>query len=155
MREKGVDRVPDQSMGCELPDRDASPEEVLALLERHKVIAVVGLSTNESKPSYRVAAYLRSAGYRIVPIHPKATEILGMRVFASLRDVPPEIGIEIVDLFRRPEALPAHVEEAIDVGAKAVWFQEGIVNNEAAARAAEAGLTVVQNRCMLKEHKRL
>ncbi|MAE69152.1 MAG: CoA-binding protein [Gemmatimonadetes bacterium] len=147
--------MPNQNPDCELPDRDGSPEEIRALLGQHKVVAVVGLSSDERKPSYRVAAYLQSAGYRIVPIHPKATEILGMRAFPSLRDVPAEIGIEIVDLFRRPEALPAHVEEAIDVGARVVWFQEGIVNNEAAAWAAEAGLTVVQNRCMLKEHKML
>jgi len=102
-----------------------------------------------------VAAYLQTAGYRIVPVHPRADEILGEKAFRDLRAIPAEIGVEIVDIFRRPNAVPPHVEEAIDIGAKVVWLQEGIVHNEAAERAKAAGLAVVQNRCMLKEHRAL
>ncbi len=140
---------------CELPRHQASNDEIRGILESCRTIAVVGLSTFESKPSYRVAAYMQEAGYRIVPIHPKATEILGEKAYANLRDVPAEIGVEIVDIFRRPDAVGPHVEEAIDVGAKVVWMQEGVINNEAADRAKEAGLQVVMNLCILKEHMAL
>ena len=125
------------------------------ILEEHKVVAVVGLSTNPDRPSYRVAAYLQNAGYRIIPIHPKATEILGEMVYGNLREVPAERGVEVVDIFRRPELVMPHIEEAIAVGAKAVWLQEGIINNEAKARAEAAGLVFVQDLCMLKEHEAL
>ncbi len=125
------------------------------ILEEHKVVAVVGLSTNPDRPSYRVAAYLQNAGYRIIPIHPKATEILGEKVYGNLREVPAERGVEVVDIFRRPELVMPHIEEAIAVGAKAVWLQEGIINNEAKARAEAAGLVFVQDLCMLKEHEAL
>lgn len=140
---------------CELPRHHATSEEIRGILEKYRTIAVVGLSTFESKPSYRVAAYMQQAGYRIVPIHPKTTEILGEKAYANLRDVPAELGVEIVDIFRRPDAVPPHVEEAIDVGAKVVWMQEGVINNPAADRAKEAGLQVVMNLCILKEHRAL
>ena len=92
---------------------------------------------------------------QLYPIHPKAESILGEKAYPDLHAVPKDAGIEIVDIFRRPDAVGPHVDEAIAVGAKVVWFQEGIINNEAAAKAEDAGLTVVQNRCMLKEHRRL
>ncbi len=142
----------DDKFECELPRHHATSDEIRRVLTDSKVIAIVGLSTFESKPSYRVAAYLQEAGYRIVPIHPKADEILGERAYANLRDVPAELGVDIVDIFRRPDAVMPHVEEAIDIGAKVIWFQEGVINNEAADRAEEAGLQVIMNLCMLKEH---
>jgi hypothetical protein len=140
---------------CELPQHGSSPAEIRDALEKYRVVAVVGLSTDPSKPSYEVAAYLQGAGYKIVPIHPRAVTILGEKAYPGLLAVPRELGIEIVDIFRRPDAVMPHVEEAIAIGAKLVWFQEGIVNNAAAARALAAGLGVVQSRCMLKEHRRL
>ena len=140
---------------CELPRHHSRPDELRAILTRHRVVAVVGLSTDESKPSYGVAAYLQRAGYRIVPIHPKAKTILGEQAYANLREVPASLGVEIVDIFRRPDAVMEHVEEAIAVGAKVVWMQEGVINNAAAERAQAAGLQVVMNLCMLKEHRAL
>lgn len=140
---------------CELPQHRATSDEVRAILEDYKVVAVVGLSTKPERPSYLVARYLQQAGYKIIPVHPAADEILGEKTYPKLTDIPVELGVEIVDIFRRPDMVMPHVEEAIEIGAKVVWFQEGIINNEAAARAKEAGLKVVQNLCMLKEHKAL
>lgn len=145
----------DEKYECELPRHQATSTEIQAILENHKVVAVVGLSTFDSKPSYRVAAYLQAAGYRVVPIHPKAENILGEKAYAGLREVPGELGVEIVDIFRRPDAVMLHVEEAIAIGAKVVWMQEGVINNAAADRAKAAGLQVVMNRCMLKDHMAL
>ena len=129
-------------------------EEVIdRLLRESKTIAVVGASTKMTRPSYEVARYLKEQGYTILPVHPKYGEVLGERCYASLRDVP-EI-INVVDIFRRPEEVEAHVREAIEVGAGAVWFQEGVVNLQAAELAVSHGLEVVMDRCMLKEHARL
>ncbi len=145
----------EEKFECELPRHQATSDEIRDILESNNVIAVVGLSTFESKPSYRVAAYMQEAGYRIVPIHPRANEILGEKAYANLREVPAELGVTIVDVFRRPDAVMPHVEEAIEIGAKVIWFQEGVINNEAADRAKAAGLQVVMNLCMLKEHMAL
>jgi len=140
---------------CELPRHHSAPEQIREILETHKVVAVVGLSTKPERPSYGVAEYLQKAGYTIIPVHPAASEILGEKAYARLTDIPAERGVEVVDIFRRPDQVMPHVEEAIAIGAKVVWFQEGIINNEAADRAKDAGLKVVQNRCMLKEHMAL
>ena len=145
----------EEKFECELPRHYSTPDNIRKILESHKVIAVVGLSTFKSKPSYQVAAYMQSVGYKIVPVHPKAKEILGEKAYSNLREIPREIGIEIVDIFRRPDAVMPHVEEAIDIGAKVVWYQEGIINNEAADRAQAAGLEVIQNLCLQKEHAAL
>ena len=120
-------------------------------------VAVIGASRDPEKLGFAVLNNLIEGGYegRLYPINPKADEILGEKAYASLTDVPPERGIEIVDVFRRPDAVMPHVEEAIAIGAKAVWFQEGIINNEAADVARAAGLAVVQNHCILKAHKAL
>ena len=142
----------DDKFECEVPQHHSTSDEIREILTGYKNIAVVGLSTYESKPSYKVAAYMQNAGYRIIPIHPKASEILGEKAYRNLRELPEGHGVEIVDVFRRPDAVMEHVEEAIDIGAKVVWFQEGVINNPAAARAKEAGLLVVMNRCLLKEH---
>ena len=129
--------------------------EIKETLSRCKIVAVVGISPKEDRPSYRVAAYLKSKGYRILPVRPDGDVILGEKVFHSLSEIPKEIEIDVVDIFRRPEDVPPIVEEAIRRGTKVIWMQEGIVNEEAAARSKEAGLIVVMDLCMKKEHQRL
>jgi predicted CoA-binding protein len=123
------------------------------LLEDVHTIAVVGLSADTSKDSYRVASYLKLHGYRIIPVNPRAEEILAEKSYPDLKSIPEPI--DVVDVFRRPEFLPAVADEAVSVRAKVLWMQEGIRNEEAAQKAASAGLTVVQDACMLKEHARL
>ena len=123
------------------------------LLATAKVIAVVGLSSKKSRPSFGVSQYMQRAGYRIIPVNPNETEVLGEKAYASLDAVPEKI--DIVDVFRRSESVPEIVATAIKVGAKAVWMQEGVIHEEAAAQARAAGLTVVMDRCILKEHQRL
>ncbi len=145
----------DKKFECELPQFHTPSAEIREILKNYKTVAVVGLSTDPAKPSHEVAHYLQSVGYRIIPIHPKASEILGEKAYPSLRDLPSDLKVEIVDIFRRPDKVLPHVQEAIDIGAKAVWFQEGIINNEAARLARDAGLKMVQNKCMLKEHRAL
>lgn len=122
------------------------------LLAESKVIAVVGLSSKPHRPSYGVARYLQSVGYKVVPVNPKETDVLGEKSYARLEDVP--IHVDIVDVFRRSEFVPPVVESAIAIGAKAVWLQEGVIHEEAAERARQAGLQVVMDRCTLKEHAR-
>lgn len=124
------------------------------ILEKSKVIAVVGLSPKLDRPSHRVAAYLKNQGYRIIPVRPAADEILGEKVYSSLKAIPQDIQVDVVDVFRKSEDVPPIVEQAIEIGAKAIWLQEGIVNEEAAQKARAAGLKVVMDLCMLKEHKR-
>jgi predicted CoA-binding protein len=128
-------------------------DEYRDILTKSKTVAVVGLSDSPDRPSYHVAAYLQSHGYRIIPVNPQASEVLGERSYPTLRDVP--VPIDLVDIFRRSDAVPPIVDDAIAVGAKAVWMQEGVVHNEAAAKARAAGLKVVMDRCTLKEHARL
>jgi uncharacterized protein len=123
------------------------------LLTSARVIAVVGLSGRKHRPSFGVSEYMQRAGYRIIPINPNESSILGEKSYASLDDVPEKI--DIVDIFRRPEFVPEIVEQAIRVGAGAIWMQEGVIHEEAAARAQAAGLIVVMDRCILKEHQRL
>ncbi len=140
------------SEACELPTVNANAEEIERLLKEAKVIAVVGVSRDPTKDSHIVAQYLRQH-YRTYFINPHADEIAGQKVYASLKELP-EVP-DIVDIFRAPDKVPSIVDEAIEVGAKAVWMQIGIVNNAAAQKAKDAGLTVVQNRCIMVEHKRL
>jgi len=123
------------------------------LLTTARVIAVVGLSGRKHRPSFGVSEYMQRSGYRIIPINPNESLILGEKSYASLDDVPEKI--DIVDIFRRSEFVPEIVEQAIRVGAGAIWMQEGVIHEEAAARAQAAGLTVVMDRCILKEHQRL
>ena len=127
--------------------------QISELLKTARVIAVVGLSNRKHRPSFGVSEYLQRAGYRIIPINPNESLILGEKAYASLEDVPEKI--DIVDIFRRSEFVPEIVEQAIRAGAGAVWMQEGVIHEEAAARAQAAGLTVVMDRCILKEHQRL
>jgi len=123
------------------------------ILSEYNTVAVVGASSNPERPSYRVASYLDTHGYKVIPVNPAASEILGKTSYPNLSSIPEKV--EVVDIFRRPEEVMPVVEEAIEIGAKAVWMQEGVVNEAAAARAREAGLLVVMDRCMLKEHRRL
>lgn len=123
------------------------------ILKSSRVIAIVGLSSEPTRPSHKVASYLKKNGYKIIPVNPKAQEILGEHSYPDLSSIPDPV--DVVDIFRHSEEMPAIVEEAIKIGAKAVWMQEGVVNETAAAQATKAGLQVVMNRCMLKEHLRL
>ena len=141
------------SDACEVPRHGASREEIARLLKSARTVAVVGLSDKPDRDSYQVAAYLQERGYRIVPVNPAVREVLGEKAYARLQDVPEKI--DVVDVFRRADAVPGIVEDAIAVGAKVVWMQEGIVHNAAAERARAAGLAVVMNRCALKEHRAL
>jgi predicted CoA-binding protein len=124
-----------------------------AVLRDSKTIAVVGLSSNRRRPSYGVSEYMQSMGYRIVPVNPRETEVLGQKAFASLDDIP--VPVDIVNVFRRSEFVPEIVDAAIRIGAKCVWMQEGVMHEEAAEKARAAGLEVVMNRCILKEHRKM
>jgi predicted CoA-binding protein len=122
-------------------------------LRAAKTIAVVGLSGRLFRPSHGVAEYLQRAGYRVIPVNPRETEVLGEKAYPDLASVP--LPVDIVDIFRRSEYVPEIVEEAIRIGAKTVWMQEGVIHEDAARRALAAGLEVVMDRCILKEHRRL
>src|SRR5713101_4435362 len=136
-----------------LPDgAQAGADAILELLKNYKTIAVVGLSSNPIRPSFGVTEYMQGMGYRIIPVNPNETEVLGEKSYARLEDVPEKI--DIVDIFRRAEEVPAVVESAIRVGAKVVWMQLGIESEEAAEKARAAGLTVVEDACILIEHKK-
>ena len=128
----------------------AGPEEIKAILRNYKVVAVVGLSPKPERPSCQVAQYLKEHGYRIVPVNPGQKEILGETCYRSLTDIP--FPVEVVDIFRNVEAIPAIVDEAIAVGARAVWMQLGLAEPVSARKAQEAGLEVVMDRCMKVEH---
>jgi uncharacterized protein len=130
-----------------------SDQQMRSILENAHTVAVVGISDNPERPSLGVAGYLQDHGYRIIPVNPMIGEVLGERSVASLRDI--QEPVDIVDVFRRPEAVPAVVEDAIAIAAKVVWMQEGVVNEEAAQRAREAGLQVVMDQCIKKTHRRL
>lgn len=122
------------------------------LLRSTRTIAVVGLSSKRYRPSYGVAEYLQRSGYRIIPVNPLESQILGEKCYARLEDVPEPI--DMVDIFRRTEFVPEIVEAGIRAGARSIWMQEGVVHEESAAKARAAGLSVVMDRCILKEHRR-
>ena len=128
-----------------------SEVEITEILQSYRVVAVVGLSDKPERPSYRVAQYLQEHGYRIVPVNPGCQEILGERCYAGLRDIP--FPVEIVDIFRNVEAIPTIVAEAIAVGAKVVWMQQGLEEPHAARQAKQAGLRVAMDRCLKIEHR--
>jgi uncharacterized protein len=130
-----------------------SDQELKDILSNTKIIASVGLSGNQQKESYGIGLYLQEQGYQVIPVNPTATEILGETSYPDLESVP--VKIDVVQVFRKPEDVPPVVEDAIKVGAKVVWMQEGIVNEEAAKRAREAGLQVVMDACMRSTHRRL
>jgi len=127
--------------------------EIADLLRTAKTIAVVGLSHKKWRASHGVSGFMQRQGYRIIPVNPHETEVLGERAYRDLGDVPDKV--DIVNIFRRPEFVPEIVDTAIRIGARAVWMQEGVVHEEAARKAKEAGLLVVMDHCILKEHRRL
>ena len=128
----------------------AAGDPVTQILKNSRTIAVVGLSSRRFRPSYGVSEYLQSVGYRIIPVNPGETEVLGEKSYAKLEDVPERV--DIVDVFRRSEFVPEIVESAIRIGARGVWMQEGVIHSEAAERARSAGLFVIMDSCILKEH---
>ena len=127
--------------------------EVTKILQNYRIVAVVGLSADPGRPSYQVAQYLQQHGYRIIPVNPGCQEILGEKCYPGLKDIP--FPVEVVDIFRKVEAIPAIVDEAIALGAKAIWLQLGLEQPQAAQKARQAGLQVVQNRCMKIDHAAL
>ena len=130
-------------------------KEIRRILENCRTVAVVGISPKEDRPSYEVAFYLKSKGYRIIPVRPDGEEILGEKVYRQLAEIPEEVEVDVIDIFRKSEDVPPVVEEAIKRGAKVIWMQEGVIHLEAAAKAEKAGLKVVMDRCMKKEHQKL
>jgi uncharacterized protein len=129
-------------------------DRVLQLLKTAKTIAVVGLTDDTSKPSYRVSTYLQSKGYRVVPINPKLSEVLGEKAYPSLNEASKVEEIDIVDVFRRADAVPAIVDEVLALKLPALWLQETVVHEEAAEKARHAGVVVVMDKCIMKEHRR-
>ncbi len=142
-------------MECEFPTVNSNKDEIKEIFNNTKTIAIVGLSPDSEKASFRVASYLQSKGFKIVPLYPKEDEILGEKVYRSLEEIP--FDIDMVDIFRKPDAIAKVVDEAIRLkdskNIKSVWFQLGLANNEAAQKAVENGLKVVQNKCTKIEHK--
>ena len=128
-------------------------KDLTALLKSSKTIAVVGLSNNPMRPSFGVSRFLQRQGYRIIPVNPNETEVLGERAYPTVKDVPGEI--DIGNIFRRPNRVPEVVDQALEKGARCLWMQEGVVNEEAAEKAEAAGLPVVMDKCILKEMARL
>lgn len=142
-------------MECEFPTINANDAQMKTILESVKTIAVLGLSPDESKDSNKVARYLQSVGYTIIPVYPKVDqEILGEKVYTSLADIPGQV--DMINIFRKPNALDAIADVAIARGdVKVFWSQKGIVNNAAAQKAEDAGMQVVQNHCSMVEHRKL
>jgi uncharacterized protein len=128
------------------------PAVIQRIFDECRTIAVVGLSSNPLRPSHDVASYMQRHGYRIIPVNPNETEVLGEKAYPMLADVPEKV--DLVDIFRRSEEAGKAVDEAIAVGAKAVWMQDGVIDHEAAQRALDAGLLVVMDRCWLRDHVR-
>lgn len=128
-------------------------DTIAELLKKSKTIAVLGLSDNRLRAAYSVSEYMQSQGYKIIPVNPSATETLGEKAYASLLDVPEKI--DIVDVFRRSDAVPDIVEQAIQLKVPALWLQEGVIHEEAAQKARDAGIQVVMDKCILKEHRRI
>ncbi|MBU0689196.1 MAG: CoA-binding protein [Gammaproteobacteria bacterium] len=130
-----------------------SPADICRLLRESHTVAVVGLSPNSARPSFNVAKALQGFGHRIVPVRPLVEEVLGEKAFADLESLP--FAVDIVDVFRAPEHVPAIVDSCIKLGIKKLWLQDGVVHEEAALRAQQAGITVVMDRCMFRDHSQL
>lgn len=142
-------------MTISVPDNFPPNNDVIGgILKKYKTIAVVGLSSNPRRPSFSVTQYMQSTGYRIVPVNPNETEVLGEKSYPRLEDIPQSIQIDIVDIFRRSEFIPPVVDSAIAIGAKVIWMQQGIENQAAAAKARAAGLIAIEDACILIEHRR-
>ena len=141
-------------MECEFPSVNSNTNEIKEIFENTKTIAIIGCSPNPQKASNLVANYLKNAGFKIVPVYPKEDEILGEKVYRSLKDIP--FKVDMVDIFRKPDVIGLVIDAAIERGdIDCVWTQLGLVNNEAANRAKEAGMKVVQNKCTKIEHREI
>ena len=141
-------------MECEFPSVNSNKQEIKEIFDSVKTIAILGLSPDESKDSHKVAKYLQEQGFKIVPVYPKGDEILGEKVYNLLLEIP--FTVDMVDMFRKPQALDAIADACIERGdVKVFWSQKGIVNNKAAQKAKDAGITVVQNMCSMVEHRSL
>lgn len=141
-------------MECEFPSVNSNRDEIKDIFENTKTIAIIGCSPNPEKASNLVANYLKNAGFRIVPVYPKEDEILGEKVYRSLKDIP--FKVDMVDIFRKPDVIGLVIDAAIERGdVDTVWTQLGLVNNEAADRALKAGMKVVQNKCTKIEHREI
>jgi predicted CoA-binding protein len=136
-----------------MPFRDDAA--IRDLLSKAKVIAVVGLSSKRARASFGVSRYMQSVGYRIIPVNPNESEVLGEKAYSDLDAIPKDVKIDIVNMFRRSEEVSEVVEAAIRLGAPAIWMQEGVIHDESAAEARKAGIFVVMDRCILKDHQRL
>ncbi len=137
----------------ELQVRGCTMDDIEKIIRESKNIAVVGISNKLGRPSLTVASYLKGQGYRIIPVNPTIQDVNGEKCYPDLSSIPEMV--DVVDIFRKPADVLPVVEEAVRIGAKAIWMQEGILNEEAAKKAREAGLQVVMDKCMLKEHSRL
>ncbi len=143
-------------MECEMPQTNSNKDEIKAILEETKTIAIIGCSPNTEKASNMVAVYLQKVGYKIIPVYPKEDLILGEKVYRSLSEIPKEISIDMVDIFRKPEVIASVVDESLQRGdVKCIWTQLGLVHNVAAQKAQHAGLKVVQSHCTKIEHAAL
>jgi len=138
---------------CELPDHNPPADEIIEILRKCRTIAVVGISPKESRDSNRVAKYLVDQGYEIIPVNPGQREILGRPCFRTLGDIP--FPVDMADLFLNPTRVPPVVDQAIDIGVHAIWMQEGVVHNESAQKAGKAGIRVIMNKCIKKEHMKM
>jgi len=138
---------------CELPDCNPPADEIIEILRKCRTIAVVGISPKEARDSNRVAKYLMDQGYEVVPVNPGQREILGKPCFKTLKDIP--FPIDMADLFLNPTRVPPVVDQAIEIGVRAIWMQEGVVHNESAQKAGKAGIPVVMNKCIKKEHMKM
>lgn len=138
---------------CEIPEYNPPSEEIRAILQKYRTVAIVGLSPKPERDSHKVARYLKENHYRIVPVNPGQKEILREKCYPNLKAIP--VPIDVVDIFRKPEAIPPVVDEAIEIGAKVIWMQLGIAHNQAADKARKAGLEVVMDRCIKVEHMKM
>ncbi len=138
-----------------MPEPTSTDETIKKVLGQYRTWAVVGCSPNPERDSHQIAAFLQEAGYRVIPVNPQADEVLGERCYPTLEDVPADAGVEVVNVFRRSEDAGVHVDEAIAMGARAVWLQRGVIDEQAAQRGRAAGLDVVMDRSARTELKRL
>jgi predicted CoA-binding protein len=141
------------TIACELPDHNPPTDEIREILERGKVVAIVGLSPRPDRDSNEVARYLMDHGYTVVPVNPREKRILNQDSYPDLRSIPCDV--DIVDIFRKVEFIPAIVDQAVEKKARAVWMQRGLAHNASAQRARDAGLAVVMSKCIKIEHSRL
>lgn len=142
-----------EKQSCEFPESNPLVDEIKEILENSKTIAIVGLSDKPERDSYKVAEYLKNQGYTIIPVNPTRPEILGEKSYPDLASIP--VPVDIVDIFRNIDAVPAIVDEAIGIKAKVIWMQLGLAHNASAQKAREAGLIAVQSKCMKVEHQKL